>query len=81
MMAVVVLVVKLCLTHETPWTVCSPPGSSVHGDSTSKNTGMGCYALLQGLFPTPGLYLGLPHCRPILYQLNYQGSPIYHIKG
>ena len=28
MMAVVVLVVKLCLTHETPWTVCSPPGSS-----------------------------------------------------
>ena len=27
---------------------CSPPGSSVHGDSPGKNTGVGCYALLQG---------------------------------
>ena len=31
----------------TPWTVCSPPGSSVHGDSPGKNTGVGCRALLQ----------------------------------
>ena len=29
---------------------CSPPGSSVHG----KNTGVGCYSLLQGIFPTQG---------------------------
>ena len=27
---------------------CSPPGSSVHGDSPGKNTGVGCHALLQG---------------------------------
>ena len=26
---------------------CSPPGSSVHGDSPGKNTGVGCLALLQ----------------------------------
>ena len=26
----------------------SPPGSSVHGDSPGKNTGVGCHALLQG---------------------------------
>ena len=26
---------------------CSPPGSSVHGDSPGKNTGVGCHALLQ----------------------------------
>ena len=26
---------------------CSPPGSSVHGDSLGKNTGVGCHALLQ----------------------------------
>ena len=26
---------------------CSPPGSSVHGDSPGKNTGMGCHFLLQ----------------------------------
>ena len=27
-----------------------PPGSSVHGDSPGKNTGVGCHALLQGIF-------------------------------
>ena len=27
---------------------CSPPGSSIHGDSLGKNTGVGCHALLQG---------------------------------
>ena len=26
---------------------CSPPGSSVHGDSLGKNTGVGCHALLR----------------------------------
>ena len=31
---------------------CSPPGSSVHGDSPGKNTGVYCHALLQGIFPT-----------------------------
>ena len=31
---------------------CSPPGSSVHGDSPGKNTGLGCHALLHGIFPT-----------------------------
>ena len=30
---------------------CSPPGSSVHGVSPGKNTGVGCHALLQGIFP------------------------------
>ena len=29
----------------------SPPGSSVHGDPPGKNTGVGCLALLQGIFP------------------------------
>ena len=28
--------------------------SSVHGDSSGKNTGMGCHALLQGIFPSQG---------------------------
>ena len=41
---------------------CSPPGSSVHGDSPGKNTGMGCCALLQRIFPTQGSNPGLiPH--------------------
>ena len=29
-------------------------GSSIHGDSPGKNTGVGCHALLQGIFPTQG---------------------------
>jgi len=53
----------------------SPPGSSVHGDSASKNTRVDCYALLQGIFPTQGSNPGLLHCRQILYQLSHQGSP------
>ena len=31
---------------------CSPPGTSVHRDSPGKNTGVGCHALLQRIFPT-----------------------------
>ena len=41
---------------------CSPPGSSVHGDSPGKNTGVGCHALLQGIFPTQGSNPGLLYC-------------------
>ena len=33
---------------------CSPPGSSVHGDSPGKDTGVDCHALLQGNFPAQG---------------------------
>ena len=53
---------------------CGPPGSSVHGDSPGKNTGVGCLALLQEIFPSQGLNPGLPHCRQILYSLSHQGS-------
>ena len=45
----------------------SLPGSSVHGDSPGKNTGVGCHALLQIIFPTRGSNRGLRHCRQILY--------------
>ena len=34
---------------------CSPPGSSVHGDSPGKNTEVGRRAFLQGIFPIQGL--------------------------
>ena len=33
---------------------CSPPDSSVHGDSPGKNTGVSCHAFFQGIFPTQG---------------------------
>ena len=54
---------------------CSPPGSSVHGDSPGKNTGVDCHSLLQGIFPTQGLNLGLQHRRQILYHLSHRGRP------
>ena len=54
---------------------CSSPGSSVHGDSPGKNTGVGCHSLWQGIFLTQGLNPGLLHCRWILYPLSPQGSP------
>ena len=37
--------------------------------------GVGSLSLLQGIFPTQGPNLGLPHCRWILYQLSHKGSP------
>ena len=51
---------------------CSPPSSSIHGDSLGKNTGVGCHALLQRIFLTQGSNPGLPHCRWILYHLSHQ---------
>ena len=53
-------------------------------NSPGQNTGVGISSLLQGIFPTQGLNPGLPHCRRILYQWSYQGSPwhncYYHLK-
>ena len=40
-----------------------------------KNTGVGSLSLLQQIFLTQESDWGLLHCRWILYQLSYQGSP------
>ena len=109
------LVTQSCLTLCNPMD-CSPPGSSAHGDSPGKNTGVSCHALLQGNLPNPGIKCrslslqenslpselpgnfentgvgslsllqgilptqesnqGLLHCRQILHQLSYEGSPL-----
>ena len=89
MMMVVVMVViimakccVLCLVAQPCLTLCDPmgcgfPGSSVFGDSPGKNPGVGCHALLQGIFPTQGLNLRLLHCKQILYHLSHQGRRLY----
>ena len=69
----------LCLVAQSCLTICnpmdsSPPGSSVHGDSPGKNTGVGCHALLQGIFRIQRLNPGLPLCMQILCHLSHQGS-------
>ena len=51
------------------------PSSSVHGDSPGKNTGVDCYALFQGIFPTQGSNPGLPHCRQIIVPPETPGEP------
>ena len=35
---------------------------------------MGSVSRLQGIFPTPGSNLGLPHCGRILYHLSHKGE-------
>ena len=52
-----VLVIQSCLTATMvcPW------------NSPGKNTGVGCHFLLQGIFQTQGLNLGLLYCPQILY--------------
>ena len=42
---------------------------------------MGSLSLLHGIFPTQESNQGLLHCRWILYQLSYQGSPRQPYKG
>ena len=59
------------LSHSVTVTDCVLPGSSVHGDSPGKNTGVSYDALLHRIFPTQGLN---PHCRWILYHLSHQGN-------
>ena len=43
---------------------------------SGQNTGVGCYFLLQGIFLTQGLNLGLLHCRLSLYRLSQEGMVI-----
>ena len=47
---------------------------SVLSDSLQPH-GVASLSLLQGIFPTQESNQGLLHCRQILYQLSYQGSP------
>ena len=62
-------VIQSCLT------LCDPMDYRLW-NSPGQNTGVGCLALLQGIFPTQELNQGLLSCRWILYQLSYQRSPL-----
>ena len=59
-----------------------PRSPTLHADSLlaepqgkPKNTEVGSLSLLQRIFLTQASNRGLLHCRQILYQLSYQGSP------
>ena len=68
----------LCIVVQSCPTLCDPmgcnlSGSSVHGDSPGKNTGVGCHALLQGIFPTRD-WTQVSRIAG-RYCLSHQGSP------
>ena len=70
---------EIHLDKQWKWKLLSrvqePCGLYNASNSPGKNTGVDSLSLLQGIFPTQGLNPGLLHCRRILYQLSYQGSP------
>ena len=57
------------LALQVDFLLSEPPGKP-------KNTVVGSQFLLQENFPTQDSNWGLLHCRQILYQLSYPGSPI-----
>ena len=57
------------LTLQTDSLPSEPPGKPM-------NTSVGSLSLLQQIFLTQEWNWGLLHCRQILYQLRYQGSPV-----
>ena len=60
-----------------------PHGLHSSWDSPGQNTGVGSLSLLQQIFPSQELNWDVLHCRWILYQLSYQGSPqhrVHHAK-
>ena len=48
-------------------------------NSPGQDIAVGSLSLLQGIFPTQESHRGLLHCRWILYQPSYQGSPLTRI--
>ena len=67
-MAMSSLWIVLCLVAQSCPTL-------IRGDSLGKNTGVGCHAILQGIFPIKGQNPDLLYYLWILYCLSHQGSP------
>ena len=65
------LVAQLCLTLQSQGV--RPVRSLCPWAFPGKNTGVGCHFLLQVIFLTQRLNLGLLHCRQIFYHLSHQG--------
>ena len=88
-MKVKVLIAQSCLTLWTPWTTVrqAPLSMTVaqqaHSpwNSPGKNTGVGSHSLLQRIFLTQGLNLGLLNCRQIFYHLSHQRRPCLVLAG
>ena len=73
-----VLVVQLSLTLQPHglYVACQAPLSM---DSLGKNTGVCSRSLLQGIFLTQGLKLGLLHCKWILHHRHQGIIPSWYL--
>ena len=69
---------QLCPTLCDP-VDCSPPGSSVHG--ILQATGVGCHALILGIFLTQGSNPCLWHWPVALYNQHHLESPSFILQG
>ena len=54
---------------------CGPPGSSVHGDSPGKNTGVGCHAILRGGSSQPRDQTQVSHIAGRFFTSEPPGKP------
>ena len=63
------LVAELYQLFVTPWTVCSPPGFSVHGILQARLLEWVAVPFFRGSNS------GFLHCKWILYHLTHQGNP------
>ena len=73
-------------SRDLPTSGIKPRSPALQVDSLSaephgkpKNTGVGSLSLFQRIFPSKESNQGLLHCRQILYQLSYEGSPCFLI--
>ena len=75
----------MCIHESESYSVASnslwPHGLYSTWNFPGQNNGVGNLPLLQGIFPTQESNQGFLHCRRILYQLSYQGSPGLYMHG
>ena len=76
--------IRLCVCYSVVSNCLQPYGlqlTKLPWNSPGKNTGVGCYSLLQRIFPTQGLNPVFLYCRQILYNLSHQESPHIGLYG
>ena len=67
----------LCPVAQSCLTLCNPTGLLCPWESPGKNAGVGCHALLQGIFPTQELNPGLLHRKADSLPSEAPRKPMY----
>ena len=72
------LVLKPCLTLETPWTVA--PQAPLSTGFSRQNIGVGCHFLLQGNLPNPRIEPWSPALQADCLPTELPEKPLIHLK-